>query len=162
MQVQYQLEGGVEITPFFCECISGCLRRGAESAGALPELYSFLVALLMRDLWMWGITPPPAMVACTSQKPVSAALLGLHETISLLTNTNVLLYTGPHSRHISDSTARDLRVGSHLDEGVQLLVTTDGQLQMAGCDTLHLQATKKHVRHSCDRPRNCRKYLLSG
>ncbi len=20
--------------------------------------------LLMRDLWMWGMTPPPAMVAC--------------------------------------------------------------------------------------------------
>lgn len=23
-----------------------------------------LEALLMRDLWMWGMTPPPAMVAC--------------------------------------------------------------------------------------------------
>lgn len=27
---------------------------------------------------------------------------------------------------------------THLDEGVQLLITTDGQLQMAGGDTLHL------------------------
>ncbi len=45
----YQLDGGVEITPFFV-CISGCLRRKIESAGALPELYSFLVALLIRDL----------------------------------------------------------------------------------------------------------------
>lgn len=25
---------------------------------------SFFCCLLMRDLWMWGMTPPPAMVAC--------------------------------------------------------------------------------------------------
>ena len=30
----------------------------------LPTLYSFLPALLIRDLWMCGMTPPPAMVAC--------------------------------------------------------------------------------------------------
>ena len=28
-----------------------------------PLFHSFLPALLMRDLWMWGMTPPPAMVA---------------------------------------------------------------------------------------------------
>ena len=37
-------------------------------------------------------------------------------------------------------------MGSHLDEGVKLLVTTDGQLQMAGCDTLHLQVIGTGVR----------------
>ena len=26
-----------------------------------------LTALLMSDLWMWGITPPPAIVACTQR-----------------------------------------------------------------------------------------------
>ena len=34
-----------------------------------------------------------------------------------------------------DSSAGD----GGLDQGVQLLVSTDGQLQMAGSDTLHLQ-----------------------
>ena len=27
----------------------------------------------------------------------------------------------------------------YLDETVQLLITTNGQLKMSGCDTLHLQ-----------------------
>ena len=27
-------------------------------------LTSFFPVLLMSDLWMWGMTPPPAMVAC--------------------------------------------------------------------------------------------------
>lgn len=31
-----------------------------------------------------------------------------------------------------------LQEAAYLDEGVQLLVTTDGQLQVTGCDTLHL------------------------
>lgn len=35
----------------------------------------------------------------------------------------------------NDSAASD----GGLDQGVQLLVSTDGQLQMAGGDTLHLQ-----------------------
>lgn len=34
-----------------------------------------------------------------------------------------------------DTTARN----GGLDEGVQFLITTDCKLQMAGCDTLHLQ-----------------------
>ena len=38
---------------------------------------------------------------------------------------------------------------THLDESVELLVTTDGQLQMAGCDTLHLQVIARHVKDSC-------------
>jgi hypothetical protein len=28
-----------------------------------------LVALLMSDLWMWGITPPPAIVAFARRAP---------------------------------------------------------------------------------------------
>ena len=38
-----------------------------EASSGRPQssqcLHSFLPALLMSDLWMWGMTPPPAMVA---------------------------------------------------------------------------------------------------
>ena len=42
-------------------------KRNGRQIYAVPgvpgPLRPFLVALLMRLLWMWGITPPPAMVA---------------------------------------------------------------------------------------------------
>lgn len=33
--------------------------------------YSFLPVLLISDLWIWGITPPPAMVACREKPKVA-------------------------------------------------------------------------------------------
>jgi hypothetical protein len=35
-----------------------------------------LTALLMSDLWMWGITPPPAIVACTQRVGETDASVG--------------------------------------------------------------------------------------
>jgi hypothetical protein len=61
-----------------------------------------MIFLLMRFLWMWGMTP---------------------EGMSRM-----------HSGAVHAS-ARD----GGLDERVELLVSTDGELQMAGSDTLHLQ-----------------------
>lgn len=42
----------------------------------------------------------------------------------------------------NDTAARD----SGLDEAVQLLVSADGQLEMARCDTLHLQVLGRVTR----------------
>lgn len=43
-------------------------------------LLTFLPVLLMSDLWMCGMTPPPAMVAC-AQGQVSISLLVLLQNI---------------------------------------------------------------------------------
>lgn len=67
---------------------------------------------------MWGMTPPPAIVACTNREGQD-------------------LRTGFDGFR----TARTEREGrAYLDESIKLLVTTDGQLEMAGRDTLDLQA----------------------
>ncbi len=64
-------------------------RRGVLGRSVFSPQSSFLFCLLMRDLWMCGITPPPAMVACkhthgtnregdggcTGQGPTSAAVM---------------------------------------------------------------------------------------
>ena len=41
----------------------------------------FSPILLIRDLWMWGMTPPPAMVACSAAKGAASqqGLAGLHK-----------------------------------------------------------------------------------
>lgn len=43
----------------------------SKSGSRLPRVawvaHSFLPCLLIKLLWMWGITPPPAMVACRAR-----------------------------------------------------------------------------------------------
>ena len=55
------------------------------------------------------MTPPPAMVACDARE----------------------------SEWVPDFD--QLSFAPHLDESVELLVSTNGELQMAGSDTLHLR-----------------------
>lgn len=46
-----------------------------RSMDGLDVYLMSLVALLMSDLWMWGITPPPAIVACTQSRRKSLSQL---------------------------------------------------------------------------------------
>ena len=108
--------------------VSGCCSAAASGVEKCRCLaLSSLVALLMSDLWMWGITPPPAMVACT-ERPLlqqqQCSRPGCSEWASL-THTHKLTHRA---------------AAAHLDEGVQLLVTANGELQVARRDTLHLRA----------------------
>jgi len=44
-------------------CFQIQLQIGTPHLGPPPGCPGILSVLLMRDLWMWGMTPPPAMVA---------------------------------------------------------------------------------------------------
>ena len=63
-EVRGHLVGG-RLGPAWCVCVK---RRsvGARSENKHTALYSFLPILLMSDLWMCGMTPPPAIVALMS------------------------------------------------------------------------------------------------
>ena len=68
--------------------------------------------LPMRDLWMWGMTPPPAMVALIRVSNSSSPERATHYN------------------------------SSHIFSNFHLCIclrTSDGELQMAGGDPLHLQ-----------------------
>lgn len=57
---------------------ASCLQEGHHQSrgGHAVVAHSFLVPLLMRLLWMCGITPPPAMVACRQGGADSSARVG--------------------------------------------------------------------------------------
>ena len=78
---------------------------------------------------MWGITPPPAMVACceTGAECVRAC------------------------RYKAGAGQVRRKRGACLDQGVQLLIAADGQLQVARGDTLHLRGTKGRRETSASR-----------
>ena len=119
------------------------------SMRALQDAYSFLVALLMRDLWMWGMTPPPAMVACTvNWTPQTCIDTHVVKCIAMhcLFICMQLAAEEQGKKRSNEKTAalacmwlQGLHGCSYLNEGVELLVSANGQLKMARCDTLHLQ-----------------------
>ena len=87
---------------------------------------------------MCGMTPPPAMVACreTGQSRFCKGACG---GLALRGWNCAPQVVGVHvHRHT-------IAANIYLDERVQLLVTTDGKLQMPGRDTLHLQATGEPI-----------------
>jgi hypothetical protein len=100
---------------------------------------------------MWGMTPPPAMVACgqrrgmarvrpgprRSRGPRRSAFRG--DRLSAAPAARARAWRGPGPRPVQVVQTWM----PHLDQRVQLLVTADGQLQMAGGDTLHLRGGRE-------------------
>ena len=75
--------------------------------------------MVRSDLWMCGMTPPPARRVRKSQR-----------------DTKIRKKEG----WVGGGRGRERETSDGgLDEGVELLVTTDGELQVTRCDALHLE-----------------------
>lgn len=124
----------------------------AARAAVRAAVYFSLPCLAISDLWMWGMTPPPAMVACKAReknacqngcrcekktRAGSNKAPAVSPSAEVLAGTEQLRATRPQADKQA-SGKRSQATGTHLDEGVQLLITANGQLQVAGSDTLHL------------------------
>ena len=91
---------------------------------------------------MCGMTPPPAIVAC---KPAWNASQGAAHEAWIRGPHEGAQGSSPFACTEQQAKRRQAQAGSslpekvYLDQAVELLVSTDGKLQMPGCDTLHLQ-----------------------
>lgn len=108
----------------------------------------------MRDLWMWGMTPAGkeniGEIKCFMQRSLWSAERYFYRmcSIQVAEHTDTRKQVRCTNNHDTKPWEKiiplwncQLTSSSNccLDKGVQLLVTTDGQLQVTGSDTLHLQ-----------------------
>jgi hypothetical protein len=113
------------------DLVPGRGRAAAGHAAAAAQTSFLPTCLLMSDLWMCGMTPPPAMVAWGRGEGAVAAAVGKGGAIER--------QGSPRQRTPAAAPRRSPLARTHLDEGVQLLVTADGELQVARRDALHLR-----------------------
>lgn len=91
---------------------------------------------------MCGMTPPPAIVACTEPDGVMRCH-GAHLRTENARRTPMFTTETCAARNQPEADHPAFGPGAHLDKGIQLFITTNGQLEMARRDTLDLQVSGK-------------------
>lgn len=91
--------------------------QGAARRARRP-FHSFLPALLISDLWMWGMTPPPAMVALIRVSSSSSPRMASCRWRGVMRLTCDVMKGERGAERVGSGQARPLVVGGRLGRGV--------------------------------------------